>query len=109
MGPGQKLILLSADCRAIFGWRKFQDDSGQSGVNCAFFRNEGAFNGRVLSSELIEAAEQLAWVRWPGERLYTYINTKAVNGDGYCFKCAGWRKCGRTKERNLLILEKMPE
>lgn len=108
MGPGGKMILLSADERAIFGWRKFRDDSGQEGVNCAFFRNEGAFDRMVLSSELILAAEQLAWQRWPGERLYTYVNTKSVQGDGACFKHAGWRKCGRTKINRLLILEKMP-
>ena len=66
MGPGEKMVLISADCRAIFGWRNFQDDSGQTGINCSFFRNEGAFNGRVLSSELILAAEQMAWSRWRG-------------------------------------------
>lgn len=37
MGPGEKMILLSVDCRAIFGWRKFIDKSGQGGINCAFF------------------------------------------------------------------------
>lgn len=105
MGPGYKTILLTTDCKAIFGWRKFIDDSGQTGVNCAFFRNEGAYNG-MLSSEMILAAEGIARIRWGDERLYTYVNTSRVNGDGYCFKCAGWRKCGRTK-LGLLILEKI--
>lgn len=72
------------------------------------FRDEGAFDGQVLSSSLILAAEKLAWLRWPNERLYTYVNTTAVSGDGLCFKAAGWRKCGRTKIKNLLILEKLP-
>ena len=72
------------------------------------FRNEGAYNGLVLSSELVKAAEELAWQKWPGERLYTYINTSKVRGDGLCFKKADWKKCGRTKAKRLLILEKLP-
>ena len=107
MGPGEKLVLISTDEKAIFGWRKFIDASGQTGVNCAFFRNEGAHND-MLSSELIKEAEILAWYKWPNERLYTYVNTSVVKGDGYCFKMAGWEKCGRTKRNNLLILEKYP-
>ena len=110
VGPGEKMVLISADCRAIFGWRKFIDASGQSGVNCAFFRNEGAFGGDVLSSKLIQAAEVLAWQRWPGERLYTYVNANAVKSTnpGYTFKKAGWAKCGRSKS-GLIILEKWPQ
>ncbi len=108
VGPGEKLVLVTPDHKALFVWRKFKDDSGQTGVNCAVFRNEGAFEGSVLSSSLILSAEELAANKWPGERLYTYVNTRLVGGDGVCFKRAGWRKCGRTKTRNLLILEKCP-
>ena len=75
MGPGQKIVLLGIDCKAIFGWRKFVDPSGQIGINCTFFRNEGD----RLSSELILEAEEHAWRKWPGERLYTYVNTNMVN------------------------------
>ncbi len=104
MGPGEKMLLL-ADGPALFGWRKFIDDSGQVGVNCAIFRNEG----RIRSSELILAAEIFAWQRWPGERLYTYVNGRKIksNNPGYCFLCAGWRRCGKTKS-GLTILEKEP-
>ncbi len=101
------MILITPDCKALFVWRKFIDKSGQTGVNCAVFRNEGAFNNQVLSSQLILAAEELAQTRWPNQRFYTYVNTEAVMGDGYCFKKAGWRKCGRTKINKLLILEKV--
>jgi hypothetical protein len=109
MGPGEKLVLLSADERAIFGWRKFIDPSGQTGINCNFFRNEGAFDGAVTSSDLIRAAELLAWVKWPGVRLYTYVDAAAVQSanPGYCFQMAGWHKCGHTQERRLVILEKL--
>lgn len=103
MGPGFKIVLIGVGGRSIFGWRKFIDDSGQSGVNCAFFRNES----RVLSSLLILEAERVAWCRWPGERLYTYVDPTKIKSTNpaFCFICAGWRKCGVTKG-GLLILEK---
>jgi hypothetical protein len=106
VGPGEKMVLVTSDFTALFVWRKFISGDGQRGVNCAIFRNEGA----QLSSELILEAEQLAWRRWPGERLYTYVNQhkiKSVN-PGYCFKMAGWRECGHTKAKGLVILEKIP-
>ena len=106
-GPGEKMVLLTADCRALFVWRKFIDKSGQTGINCAVFRNEGD----ELSSRLILEAEELAWRRWPDERLYTYVNPRMVKSanPGWCFKVAGWRPCGTTKKRALLVLEKWPE
>lgn len=106
VGPGEKMVLMTANCDALFVWRKFKDDSGQTGVNCAVFRNESP----VLASTLILEAEQLAWGRWPGERFYTYVNAGAVRSSnpGYCFKMAGWRVCGRTKAKRLIIMEKLP-
>jgi hypothetical protein len=107
VGPGEKMVLLTLKCDALFVWRKFIDKSGQQGINCAVFRNESPF----LSSELILEAEQLAWKRWPGERLYTYVNPKKIlsHNPGYCFKCAGWHVLKeRTKSRQLHILEKLP-
>lgn len=105
-GPGEKLVLLTPDARALFVWRKFNSADGQRGVNCAVFRNEGS----GLASELITAAEEIAWKRWPGERLFTYVNPRKVRSrnPGYCFIRAGWRKCGATKARKLLIFEKLP-
>jgi hypothetical protein len=105
MGPGEKLVLLSTDGRAIFGWRKFRDDSGQHGVNCSFFRNESP----VLSSTLILDAERHARRRWPRERFYTFVNPTAIRSTnpGCCFQKAGWRRCGLTR-RGLLIFEKLP-
>ena len=41
VGPGEKMVLMTVDCSALFVWRKFIDKSGQAGVNCAVFRNEG--------------------------------------------------------------------
>jgi hypothetical protein len=73
---------------------------------CSIFRNEGP----LRSSDLILEAEQLAWRRWPGQRLFTYVwpaKVKSVN-PGYCFKMAGWQQCGRNKDGRLIILEKLP-
>lgn len=106
VGPGKKIVLMTADCLALFVWRKFIDGSGQQGINCAVFRNEGPH----LSSELIREAEQIAWSIWPGERLYTYVNARKIksNNPGYCFKRAGWSFCGLTKAKKLHILDKLP-
>lgn len=105
VGPGEKLVLYHS-AGALFVWRKFIDKSGQQGINCAVFRNES----ELLSSNLILAAEEIARQRWPQERFYTYVNAKEIksNNPGYCFQVAGWRKCGKTQEKKLIILEKLP-
>jgi len=104
VGPGEKMVLLWHDARAVFAWRKFISDNGQEGVNCAIFRNESV----ARSSDMIRAADALADARWPGERHYTYVNPRAVasSNPGYCFLMAGWRRCGITKRRKYLILER---
>jgi hypothetical protein len=106
VGPGEKMVLLTLAADALFVWRKFISGDGQEGVNCAVFRNESEH----LSSSLILEAEEFAWRRWPGERLYTYVNARAVKSSnpGYCFKAAGCPTCGLTKVNKLLILEKLP-
>lgn len=95
VGPGEKLVLLSHDDRALFVWRKFRDDSGQQGINCAVFRNESEH----LASTLIRDADRIADERWPGERHYTYVAPTKVRSSnpGYCFLAAGWERCGSTK------------
>lgn len=107
VGPGEKMVLLTSCGRALFVWRRFLSADGQEGVNCAVFRNEGA----GLSSDLILAAEEMARTRWPGQRFYTYVDPGAVRSPhaGYCFVRAGWRRCGVTKDRSLLVLEKLPD
>lgn len=103
-GPGSKLVLATPCRRALFVWRKFRSMDAQEGINCAVFRNEGA----GLSSDLIRAADVIADQRWPGERHYTYVNPRAVRSanPGFCFLQAGYRRCGVTKARKLLILER---
>jgi hypothetical protein len=103
VGPGEKMVLLTFDKDALFVWRKFIDDSGQKGVNCAVFGNEG----NKKSSILIREAVKIARSRWYKERLYTYVNPYKIKSKnpGCCFKMAGWKKCGITRG-GLIILEK---
>lgn len=104
VGPGEKVVLRTAAGDAFFVWRKFIDDSGQQGINCAAFRNESEHK----SSELIRQADAVADCLWPSERHYTYVRAEAVRSrnPGFCFIMAGWRRCGSTKG-GLLIFEKL--
>lgn len=106
VGPGEKLVLRTRDADAMFVWRKFIDDSGQDGINCAVFRNESAHR----SSDLIRQADSIADCLWSDRRHYTYVKGEAVRSTnpGFCFQRAGWRKCGRTRG-GLIVLERIAE
>ena len=125
VGVGEKMVLLTVRSDALFVWRytqpgkvgsdKRRERRGNkpstyevnSGVWCTIFRNESD----TLSSVLIEEACRLAWQRWPGEKLSTYVwdaKVQSVN-PGYCFKMAGWKTCGRNKDGRLTILERLPD
>ena len=111
-GPSARLVLMTPDRRALCAWRKHKvRDDAQAGVECSIFRNEGA----ALSSELIRAADAIADARWPGERHFTFVDERATargrsrrSQPGECFRRAGWQECGRSKARDLLILERLP-
>ena len=107
IGAGEKIVLLTLDCLALFGWHKatVKRYSGEEGISCTVFRNTGP----VLSSTLISEADELAWVRWPEEsRHFTYVNARKIQSTnpGYCFKQAGWHTCGVSKG-GLVILERV--
>lgn len=112
VGPGEKMVLLAADAGALCVWRKFISRDGQKGVNCAVFRRD---EGDAASSMLAKA-RVMAWQRWPGERLYTYVDPKGVKPTwragrptwGHCFYQDGWKFCGLTSKR-LHILERQPD
>lgn len=108
VGPGKKLVLLSKTGNALFAWRHFIDDTQpiQRGHNCAVFRNEG----NVLSSQLILEAVSIVFKRWGINRCYTFIDPAKIHSSnpGFCFKKAGWKQCG-TSKNGKLILELIPE
>lgn len=104
-GPGETIILVGKDSKALFVWKKQRySQDGQTGINCAVFRNESC----RLSSEILAEAEAIAMQRWPQERMFTYVNAQKIRSTnpGYCFIVNGWKRCGVTKARKLIILEK---
>lgn len=114
VGPGFKLLLLTADGGALCAWRKEKHRrDGQTGVECAIFRRESG----ELASALLRSAMERAIDRWPGSRLFTFVDPRKVvptmvKGPratvypcwGYCFYLAGWRFAGVSK-KGLHILE----
>jgi hypothetical protein len=104
--PGESMTLLLDDETALFVWVKPRyTRSGETGVNCAVFRNECPDHS---SSKLIVLACEIALTRWPGERLYTYVDETKISSTnpGFCFIKAGWRRLPyRTKAKNLVVLE----
>jgi len=106
VGPGEKVVLRTERADALFVWRKFIDDSGQQGVNCAVFRNESG----IRSSDLIHQADQIADVLWPDCRHYTYVDPEKIasKNPGFCFISAGWQRCGRTKGGQVILERSRP-
>ncbi len=116
-GSGETMTLLLQDGTALFVWihNTVERLDKQIGVNCAVFRNDGRGSARVLSSELVTEADALAWGKWPGMRLFTYVDPSQVRSvqvmgkaPGQCFLAAGWRPCGHSA-KGQAILEMLPE
>lgn len=113
VGPGASMVLLLASSDALFVWRRqeYRKD-GQVGIECSIFRNESP----ALSSDLIREACEMAWRRWPGARLFTFVDDIQVKTSeqrgrataGWCYRKAGWKPCGRNADGRLTILECLP-
>lgn len=111
MPPGETVVLLSDDGRAVFGWWRPHPRSGLKAMNgldgwtCSIFRNES----ERLSSELILEAEMALAGSWCGpDGLLTYIWDKKVQSSnpGYCFKRAGYKVRGRSADGKKTLLWK---
>lgn len=89
---GRKLVLRNAAGTVLFAWLyplpEMRSD-GQTGYNCAIFRNESPRK----ASEIILEAEDWAQRTWGRNRLFTYVDPTKVRGNppGNCFLRAGWR------------------
>ena len=112
IGPGEKYLLLAADAGALCAWRKEKHRrDGQIGVECCIYRRESGDDAAPLLTE----AMRLAWQKWPGERLFTFVDPLGVKPTirasrptwGHIFYLAGWRFAGLSKKR-LHILECAP-
>ena len=79
--------------------------NGKDGWTCTIFRNTGS----TLSSALILEAEGALQGKGCGpDGLMTYVwdaKVKSVN-PGYCFKMAGYRVIGRSKDGKKTLLQK---
>jgi hypothetical protein len=103
---GRKLVLRDCAGLVLFGWVWPYDHlrmDGQTGYNCAIFRNEST----RLASEIILEAEQAAFAKWGANRVYTYVDGRRVRSTnpGFCFLKAGWCKIG-VSMRGLTLLAK---
>jgi hypothetical protein len=116
MPPGQTVILLSHDERAVFGWWRPHPDSdipsmnGLDGWTCTIFRNESP----TLSSLMILDAEQALYHVGHDigpDGLLTYVWDKKVRSvnPGFCFKQAGWEAIGRSADGRKTLLHKEPD
>jgi DNA (cytosine-5)-methyltransferase 1 len=112
VGPGFKLLLLTRDAGALCVWRKEKHRAdGQLGVECAIYRRESG----DLASVMLGKAMDVAWSRFPGERLFTFVDPRKVQPTmvrgkpvwGFCFYKAGWSYSGLTKG-GLHILDVVP-
>jgi hypothetical protein len=95
---GRKLVLRNAEGSVLFAWL-YPDPAmrmdGQTGYNCAIFRNESSRR----ASEIILEAERAAFDKWGPNRLYTYVDpaktkTIKVRGRrvvGWSYLKAGWK------------------
>ena len=106
MGPGEHLILISPDGKALFGWLRARPDMRRDhidGIYCAIFRNESS----ILSSTLILEAEKFAQRKWPGLMMFTYVDQGKVKSKkpGWSFIKAGWVEAGHSK-KGLILLKK---
>lgn len=103
LGPGEYILLMTADGGAVFAWvhNTIERLDQQVGIYCPLFRRESG----PLASLLIHEACLLAWDRWPGDRLFTYVDPGKVasRNPGYCFLQAGFRREGYSQSGKLLL------
>jgi hypothetical protein len=113
MPPGQTLVLVTPDGKAVFGWWRPHPSSGITAMNkldgwtCTIFRNTGP----LRSSDLILAAERELLARYDvgPDGLLTYVwdaKVASIN-PGYCFKVAGWKRIGRSQDDRKTLLQKV--
>lgn len=106
---GKQLILRDCEGLVLFAW-VYPDAAlrmdGQTGLNCAIFRNESQRPG----SEIVLEAERAALAKWGPQRCYTYVDPKHVKSPnpGYCFKLAGWQFVKRTADGKHLLAKEGP-
>jgi hypothetical protein len=119
MPPGETVVLISVDKKAVWGWWRphprsgIQAMNGKDGWTCSVFANHGT----TLSSVLVLEAEIALSVLTSEKRLaspcgpsgmLTYVWRAKVKSKnpGYCYKCAGWTKIGTCSKGSKDLLQK---
>lgn len=111
--PGQKIILLTQDSKAVWGshrpapWAGITRSDGLNGMFCFIFRNEGY--QLAQSSELITEAVGMTARRWGIHEFWTYIGAEHIQSSnpGYCFLVAGFEHDGWTQSAKLGKLRRL--
>lgn len=93
--PGQKIVLLTPDQKALWGshrpapWSGIKRMDGFDGHSCFIFRNESS---SYLSSELVKQAVAYTAQKWGDAAFITYVGRDHVasSNPGYCFLIAGF-------------------
>lgn len=119
--PGRCLVLLAGPTEAptalwVTSWplAEYTLHAWAGAWVCSLFRRE-ADPDLPRASDLIR--EAVAATRWrygepPALGMVTFVDrdaTRSKRDPGYCYFCAGWAPCGRTKERGLHALRLAPE
>jgi len=111
--PGQKIILLTVDGKAVWGshrpapWVGIQRSDNLAGLFCFLFRNEDY--PLALSSVLIREAVAITAERWGVDDFWTYIGVQHVASPnpGYCFLQAGFIHDGYVHSAKLGTLRRL--
>jgi hypothetical protein len=113
MPPGQTIILVSHDHRAVFGWWRPDPLSGIKAMNgldgwtCTIFRNESDVLSSLMILDAEKAISEFGYGCGP-DGLLTYVwdaRIRSVN-PGYCFKRAGWIYRGHSADGRKTLLWK---
>lgn len=98
--PGRCLVLWQPNALWVTSWPYAEHTKHEwaGAWECSLFRNEGD----QLSSTLI--TEAVAATRWrygkpPDGGIITFVDAGEVESGepGYCYRCAGWSRAGKTK------------
>ncbi|WP_145949631.1 hypothetical protein [Paenibacillus sp. Y412MC10] len=109
--PGHNLVMRTqnGDAGFVSWYSQKRDDGFKDVIENTFFRNESRF----LSSDLVKWAIYATTKVWgiPSEGFITFVKDKAIRSGnpGSNYLHAGFKKVGKTKSRNLTILQLFPE
>ena len=112
VAPGRSLVLIRPDALWVTSWpyEAYTTHQWPGAWVCSAFRNEGP----ILSSELITGAVAATLWRFgtpPDIGMVTFVDETKIRrkrDPGRCFRRAGFEPVGRTKDRDLLVLQLDP-